>query len=393
MKKTIFIIPLVFLFASCEWLKSHQTGDVVAQVDDKVLYERDIQQLVPIGTSSQDSLRIVYQYIQQWATNQLLYKKAVQNSGKKDEIEAMVEDYRRLLYVHEYEQNLLQRRNTDTIPTDSIKAYYDAHHDIFRLKDNVVKGIFIIIPKNSRDEGRLIEWLRNPTEENQEKLETFAYEKSVGFSNFINNWQNFNEIKMRMPLQTSNDTEWLRQNTFVTLEDSAKTYLLRLTDKLYVGEEMPFEIARPEIVNVMENGMQISTLKRIEHELYQDGVKRGDIYLKETRSFEELLSLLPQEPVVSIESQQPINAGTEKSINPNRNENPTTNRQPATNQINPAPTPQKQFQQTQNAPQPVNAQPQPAPAQPAPAQQTPAQQQPAQQQQQQGAVFDYDIFD
>lgn len=378
MKKYIVIISVLMLLTGCKWLETQHTGDIVAQVNDKVLYENDIRQLVPIGTSPEDSIRIVYQYIQQWATNQLLYQKAVQNSDKKDEIETMVQDYRRLLYVHEYEQNLLQRRISDTIPDDSVRAYYNAHREIFRLKDNIVKGIFIIIPQSSKDASRLIEWMRNPTQENLRKIDLFAYEKSLGYNNFVENWQNFNEIKLRMPLQTVDDTEWLRQNSFIILEDTAKTYLLRLTDKLFIDDKMPFEIAKPEIINVMENGLQISTLRRIEQELYYDGVRRGDIYLKETRSLDELLSELPEESSVPVESQQTLQV---KEQRPAQQSQPTpkpaarTDKTPA-----PAPTPQQQFQET---------------VKPQQSSQTPAQsqQQHAQPQQQQEATFDYDIFD
>ena len=382
MKKYIVIISVLMLLTGCKWLETQHTGDIVAQVNDKVLYENDIRQLVPIGTSPEDSIRIVYQYIQQWATNQLLYQKAVQNSDKKDEIETMVQDYRRLLYVHEYEQNLLQRRISDTIPDDSVRAYYNAHREIFRLKDNIVKGIFIIIPQSSKDASRLIEWMRNPTQENLRKIDLFAYEKSLGYNNFVENWQNFNEIKLRMPLQTVDDTEWLRQNSFIILEDTAKTYLLRLTDKLFIDDKMPFEIAKPEIINVMENGLQISTLRRIEQELYYDGVRRGDIYLKETRSLDKLLSELPEESSVPVESQQTLQV---KEQRPAQQSQTTpkpaarTDKTPA-----PAPTPQQQFQETVK-PQQSSQTPAQSPAQ--------SQQQPAQPQQQQEATFDYDIFD
>ena len=387
--KKFWIIPItLFLLSGCQWFERHRRGEIAAQVGEKILYENEVKALVPIGTSTEDSLRIVNRYIQQWATQQLLYQRAVEYSDQKEEFEAMVNDYRRQLYVHEYEQNLLQRQQSDTISEDSLKSYYDAHHELFRLRDNYIKGMFIIVPKRSRDLDRLINMLRDPDDEKLPEIEAYAIEKSLGYSIFFDRWQAFSEIKHRLPLKTSDDSNWLRQNSFITLEDTTQTYLLRITDRIYSGDEMPFEIARPVVKEVMENGQRISILKNLEQDMYKNGVKHGDIYLKETRTLEEQIAALPK----PIEPTKPVTP----EVAPIQQGNIiTTPQQPVITNPNPPATVQQPVVQ-----QPETRQEEPEQLQTQEAETQQAQEEPEAQQEeddndtpQTQATFDFNIFD
>ena len=358
---TIYILTILCL-TSCDWLQKQKSGDVIAQVGDKVLYESDLINLVPIGSSPEDSLRIVNQYIQQWATNQILYQKAVRNSGQKDEIEAMVENYRRLLYVHEYEQNLLQRRLPDSISETQISQFYQSHKDLFLLKESLIKGMYIVVNKNSRDVNKLISWMRNPTKENMEKIEAIAFQKSLGYNIFFDQWQSFSEIKSHIPFsQQGTDREWLTANDFLRLEDSELIYILRITDKLFVGEQMPYEFAHSEIIKAIQNSQQVNTLKRIEQEIYQDGVENGDIYLRNALSLEQQLESLnnnlPQqveqtdsvpaktpEPIKQQQVQQPIQQ-TPKQATPQNEQQPKQINTPTQQPVQQKPVQSKTIEQ------------------------------------------------
>ncbi len=394
--KKIWIIPIaLFLLSGCQWFERHRRGEIAAQVGEKILYENEVKALVPIGTSSEDSIRIVNRYIQQWATQQLLYQRAVEYSEQKEEFEAMVNDYRRQLYVHEYEQNLLQRQQSDTISEDSLKSYYDAHHELFRLRDNYIKGMFIIVPKRSRDLDKLINMLREPNDDKLPDIEAYAIEKSLGYSIFFDRWQSFSEIKHRLPLKTSDDSSWLKQNTFITLEDTTQTYLLRITDRIYSGDEMPFEIAKTVVKDVMENGQRISILKSLEQDMYKNGVKHGDIYLKETRTIEEQIAALPKpiEPTKPVTSEvNPIQQGTIM----------TNTQQPTITKPNPSATTQQpeaqqpEAQQSETQQEETQQEEQKATEEPEEQQtkqETKAQEEEEDETPQTQATFDFNIFD
>lgn len=400
-----FVLLIVCLFTSCKWIERRRMGNIVAQVGDKVLYESEVSRFVPVGTSPEDSLRIVNQYIYQWSTKQLLYKRAVQNSDYKDEFEAMVDDYRRQLYVHEYEQNILQRRQIDSITDATLMEYFEAHHELFRLKDNYVKGMFVIMPRESKDVNVLISLLRNPTDENMPEIESYLYEKSLGYSLFTDHWQAFSELKVHLPLKTTDDSEWLRQNSFVTLEDTTKTYVLRIVDRIFTGDEMPFEIAKPVVKDVIENGQRISTLKAIEQELYNDGIRRGDIFLRDTRSLEEQIAALPkpQEVKESTPSQEVTKPVQENVIIEQKNEQSNSTPAAGNHQKNDSASAESNKEETVAEPteqvaeseQKVEPEPAPTPTPtPAPAPAPQKEPEPAKDEKpQQQPTFDFNVFD
>ena len=71
---------LVFLsLCSCGYFKPEQELESVARVGKNFLYKSDIASLVPGGTSKEDSLLLVRDYIDRWATQELLIDAAQRN--------------------------------------------------------------------------------------------------------------------------------------------------------------------------------------------------------------------------------------------------------------------------------------------------------------------------
>ena len=80
MKYWIQIILLLLLVSSCDYFKAPREPKAIARVGKSYLYESDIVNLVPKGTSKQDSIAIVKSFIGQWATKKLLFEAAEKNN-------------------------------------------------------------------------------------------------------------------------------------------------------------------------------------------------------------------------------------------------------------------------------------------------------------------------
>ena len=61
------LIILVLMFIGCSKTPQQDNTDAVARVNDVYLYESDLENLVPSGTSKNDSIAIVKDYINRWA--------------------------------------------------------------------------------------------------------------------------------------------------------------------------------------------------------------------------------------------------------------------------------------------------------------------------------------
>ena len=65
-------VVLVMLVTSSCWRDNGKKEDSVARVNESYLPISEIETLVPLGTMSEDSISIVKNYLDNWATKQLL---------------------------------------------------------------------------------------------------------------------------------------------------------------------------------------------------------------------------------------------------------------------------------------------------------------------------------
>ena len=76
MSKLLLILTLCTALVGCDFLEPKSAKEPVARVNDTYLYQEDIQALISENTTKQDSISIVANYIQRWATQQLLIDQA-----------------------------------------------------------------------------------------------------------------------------------------------------------------------------------------------------------------------------------------------------------------------------------------------------------------------------
>lgn len=277
MKKVLFCIIVLCSLTGCEYIRQHQTGEAVATVDGHSLYATDLEAVTAGAANADDSAAIADKYIKQWASDILLYNKAKRNAENASGIEALAEDYKRMLYVHGYEQYLVDTRMPKQIAEDSIELFYRQHSGRFVLREDILQGMFISLPQDAPHIEDLRQWMEKLTDDNLEKIEKYAYQYAASYELFSDQWQTLHSVMLRMPTASKEVTQEIRQKDFIQCRDSSFLYLLRITDKHLAGEAMPFDYARPEIEKVLLNRRQVGFLKQQKEDLYQQAVRQKKI--------------------------------------------------------------------------------------------------------------------
>ena len=127
MKYWFQTIILFIMVSSCDYFKAPKKPKAIARVGESYLFESDILNLVPKGTSKQDSSAIVTSFVERWATQKILFEAAEKNISKEklDEFTILMEQYKVDLYTKAYLENLVIRQ-IDTLVTDNqIVDYYN----------------------------------------------------------------------------------------------------------------------------------------------------------------------------------------------------------------------------------------------------------------------------
>lgn len=279
MRKIWSIILLSSLMVSCTYIhEKHQAG-VVAEIGNHKLYQPQLDSLTAMY-AHEDSARVAQEYIQQWATEILVYEKA--KDRQNPSLEALVEDYRRSLYVHEYEEYLISRHMPTDIEDTLIQQYYDCHLEQLELRESILKGILLIVPQSAPNSKKLMKWLEeNDKESNMEHIEKYAYQYASGYELFTDRWKTANQLLLLLPIAPDELGKALKTHKQIIVADSLNTYYLQVTDKRIAGEVMPQEYAGEEIRHILLTERQVPFLQNERKKMYEEALLFGKLKLYE----------------------------------------------------------------------------------------------------------------
>ena len=269
MKKIGIIIPVLasFLLVGCAaYEKKNQSGAAV-EVNGQYLYRSTLDSMT-VGLSSEDSVRVVQQYVSQWAKDVLIYDNA--KSRTNSEIERQVEDYRRALYVHAYEEYLIERRMPKDVADSTVAQLYGQMPERFKLDESIVKGILVVIPKDAPKSDKLRGYM---AKQELDKLEKYAYQNASGYELFLDKWMTATELLAQLPVERAELENALKNKNQIEFADSVKTYLLQVTDKHLRGEQMPLEYARPQIEKIVLATRQVEFLQKERERIYNEAIQ------------------------------------------------------------------------------------------------------------------------
>ena len=94
---------------------------VVAEFGTERLYRSDIDAVVPKGLPQEDSIRLVRQYINAWASDRVYMAIAEQQLSKSEkDVTRELEDYRKSLLKYRYEQLYVNERLDTAVSDDKV---------------------------------------------------------------------------------------------------------------------------------------------------------------------------------------------------------------------------------------------------------------------------------
>ena len=277
MKRGTIIVAVLagFLLGGCAAYDKKQQSGAAVDVTGHYLYRSTLDSLT-LGLSSEDSMRVVQQYVSQWAKDILMYDEAKSHSNSA--IEALVEDYRRTLYVHAYEEYLVDRRMPKTVADSTVLQVYEQMPDRFKLDESILKGMIVVVPNDAPNIVKLRGWLGKVE---LDKVEKYAYQNASGYELFFDKWLTTTDIISSMPISRADLESALKSKNQIEVSDTLKTYILQLTDKHLMGEKMPLEYARPEIEKIVLNERQVEFLQKERERLYNEAIQDKKIQFYE----------------------------------------------------------------------------------------------------------------
>lgn len=269
-------ICTVFLY-SCNKESADPRRQQILEVEGKFLYLEDIQDIIPPNVDKKDSTEIANSYIRKWVTDVLLYENAKRNIANQAEIDQLLEEYKKSLIIHQYQQKLLKERLPEQPSEAEIKDFYEQYKEQLTLKENVIQGILLITPETAPQMANVRNWVKSGNEKALENIEKYSMQHAISYDYFADRWLPFSEILKRIPLQLENQADYLSGRKFIELSDSTKHYFLSIKNARMVGQTEPYEMAKPKIINLIMNKLKSDFITNFEAEIYNDAIKNESV--------------------------------------------------------------------------------------------------------------------
>lgn len=277
----IFLLPLVLLLISCSDNATHGDVDMtrlpIVTVGERTLYKSELNNIVPYGTSPEDSLTLIKTYIQSWVNDQIMYDKAQQNVVDEARINSLVEEYRRSLVIGSYKEQLLTRMLGTKEIEGEIQAYFKQNGSQFKLPENLIKGLYLKVPKSSSQLANFCKWYKLSTDDAINNIEKNSLKNAAGYDYFYNRWVSFDDVIGNIPIGISNQEHYLQSNKAIEVRDSSFVYLLNIKEYKLKGSPAPYEYVKEQIAEIIKERKRAEFLEQMQKELLDRAVAEGEI--------------------------------------------------------------------------------------------------------------------
>ncbi len=285
LKVTFFFSLALSVLTGCEGLFREKPKDPpLARVGETYLYLEDLKPRLTGTFSPEDSLALLNNLINEWATRELLLSKARINLAEDQlrEFELLISDYRAELYTRAYKEALVAQIADTLVQEDELLGFYEKEKENFRLQEKLLQLRFIEIPKQFINKEEVTRRLKSFEGSDLKFLDSVGVQfKKLHFNDSL--WVPLSRVVEEIhPLTYENEAEYLKKSQFFELEDSTGVYLTRVVDVLEPNDIAPLQYIEPTIRQVLLNRRKMKYLRSLETDLMDEAIRDKEFEVYET---------------------------------------------------------------------------------------------------------------
>ena len=282
-RQYVVLLCLVLTAGSCELIRRkneepprQQGPRAVARVNEVYLYETDLSGIVDDRTSPEDSTARVTAYINSWIRKQLIIQEATRRMNIDEaEVERKVLEYRYSLIGYEYQNFYIRQHLDENIGPQEIADYYNTHQDNFALKQNIVQGTFIKVPRTAPRTNKLKDMIFSRKPKDMEELRSYCLSFSTAYHLSDSLWIEFDKLVVNSPIaEIPNKIQFLKTNPYYETSDTDFLYFLKIDHYKISDNVSPLEFVKEDIRNILLNKRKVELARALEDEVYENAVKQ-----------------------------------------------------------------------------------------------------------------------
>lgn len=284
----IFFIVVFLLNSGCHWfnIKQENNDRVLAEAYDDILLESEIPfSKTEQALSKQDSLAFIKSYINSWIENKVILEKASINVDPEymEELQQKVNDYRNALLTFEYEKKLIQQNIDTVVSEEEIQDYYQKNIENFKLRDHIVRCLFIKINKNSDAVKEFLKHYSLKTTEDTVFIMDMAKLEAEKYLTDLNTWRKLDYVLSELPMgnRVIDQQTFVKGHKFLELEDNQYIYLINILEYKLRGADAPASYIHENIKLMILNKRKYAYLNGIRKKLIETAISKNEVTIYE----------------------------------------------------------------------------------------------------------------
>lgn len=275
-----FAAFVLTVLTACGNDPSGEQGRAIARVGEEYLYEGDLRGLVQSAAAQEDSAGLVERYVDLWIKRKLLLEKARQEIDIDEaELARRVEEYKFQLVIYDYERSYIERNLDTAVSREDIYNYYEANKDNFVLKNSIIKGIYLKVPKEAPRVRELKGIFRDWDDKNKKEVKEYALQFAADIHLADSVWMPLADITSGTPFRELVDANpyLLRKGSLLSEQDTAFYFYLKINDYKLSDEISPIGFVDEQIRDIILNRRKLE-LKRTNEQRILDEAKKKKQY-------------------------------------------------------------------------------------------------------------------
>jgi len=277
MRRVLYLMLFPLVFTMCTSGDASDARVRLAKVGSEMVYLDEAVQGMPQGLSAKDSGSYVQQFVKNRVKELLLYDQAVKNMPQGRDIDELVENYRRSLVIYAYQQQVLNEKMQKDITDTEIQVFYENNRDRFSARHDLIKGIFIKIPKSASELTKLRKLYKDSSNDAFNQIEKICVQNGGQFEYFYDRWVILDDLLDQFKYDTGKNADFLRTHSALDVVVGQFEYLLYVDDYVLAGSTAPLEYVKDEVRNIVVNTRKTEFVHRFEQDLLREAEKKGKI--------------------------------------------------------------------------------------------------------------------
>ena len=274
----------IAVLPSCKAISSLiHDGEVVARLGSHKLYRSELDDVIPNGTSPEDSVNLANLYINSWVRDKAFLDIAQQRLSKEEkDVSKELEAYRQSLLRYRYEQRYVNERLDTTVSTKQIEEYYDSHQESFKLERPILKARFLNIAKTSPNLPKIKKLMSSDKVEDVIAADSVAFNSARRYHDYSNEWLDAVKLAAEFGVDYVQMLS-RRSGQFIEMPDGEDNVSIAfIVDYRKAGEIAPVDYCQDRIRDIIISGRKHELLTGLEQDLIEDAkVKENfEIYSK-----------------------------------------------------------------------------------------------------------------